>query len=401
MDKISQLLTRRVDKIYPSKKALEKVLRSGKKLRLYQGFDPSTPNLHIGHLVGLLKLKEFQNLGHEVIFLIGDFTGMIGDPTGKIEGARPQLSHQQVLKNAKTYKKQAGMILNFSGKNPVKIRYNGEWLSKLSAIKAFQLMRFLTIPQIIKRDMFQKRIKSGKDLFASEIMYPFMQAYDSLYMNVDLEIGGSDQMFNMLVGRDLMKKVKRKEKFVMTTKLLVDSQGNKIGKTEGNAINIANPPEVLFAQIMNLSDDCILPCFELITEVPMNRVREVKKAIKTGENPMKYKKELAGEIVEMLYNKQVRAFALSHFEKVVQKKQLPQKMPTFPLKNLTKNPINVIDLLMETKLASSKSEAKRLIRQGGVEINKKKILKYKNIKVLNGDILKVGKRRWMKIRARD
>lgn len=398
MDKISQLLTRRVDKIYPSKKALEKVLRSGKKLRLYQGFDPSTPNLHIGHLVGLLKLKEFQNLGHEVIFLIGDFTGMIGDPTGKLK-ARKGLTRKQVLANAETYKKQAGMVLSFSGKNPIKLKFNSQWNAKLSFLEVLKLAKYLTVQQLIKRDMFRQRLKKDQDIYLNEFLYPLIQGYDSVAMDVDGEVGGSDQLFNMMVGRDLMHKLKRKEKFVMTTKLLVDSQGNKIGKTEGNAINIANPPEVLFAQIMSLSDDCILPCFELITEVPMNRVREVKKALKAGENPMKYKKELAGEIVEMLYNKQARESALSHFEKVVQKKQLPQKMPTFSLKNLTKNPINVIDLLVKTKLASSKSEAKRLIRQGGVEINKKKILRYKDIKILNGDILKVGKRRWVKIRG--
>ncbi len=422
--KIEHLLTRRVEKIYPSKEALKKVLLSGKKLRLYQGFDPSTPNLHIGHLVGLLKLKEFQQMGHEVIFLIGDFTGIIGDPTGKIEGARPQLTREQVLENAKTYKKQAGMILNFSGKNPVKLKYNSQWLTKLSLLEAARLTRLLTYAQVIKRDMFQQRLKEDKDIFLTEFFYPFFQAYDSVYMDVDLEIGGSDQMFNMMVGRDLMHKIKKKEKFVLTTKLLVDSTGKKIGKTEGNVVNIANLPYDFFGQIMSLSDEAILPCFELITEIPLSGTLpagpaegrmppqaarqgcvpsktftfpSIKKALATGQNPMEYKKLLAFELTKMLNGNQAAQKAQKEFEKVHQSRGLPSKIPTFPLKNLTKNPINVLDLLLETKLASSKSEAKRLIIQGAVEINGKRVLELKSFRVLGKEIIKVGKRKFLKI----
>lgn len=392
MDKIDELLERRVDKIYPSKKALEKVLRSGKKLKLYQGFDPSSPNLHIGHLVGLLKLREFQELGHEVIFLIGDFTGMIGDPTGKIKSARPQLTHEKVLENAKTYKKQAAMILDFNGSNAAQCKYNGEWLSKLSAIDAFRLMRFLTLPQIIKRGMFQKRMKAGEDLFASELMYPFLQAYDSLAMDVDLEIGGSDQMFNMLVGRDLMKRVKGKEKFVVTTKILADSQGKKIGKTEGNAINLINKPEVFFGQIMGLTDDCIIPCLELITDMPLTEIKKTKEALKSGENPMKFKKQLAQILVNMIHDQKTAQTAQKHFEKVFQNQEKPEQIKEVKVKSK-----NIVDVLVETKLASSRGEAKRLINQNAVKQNDQ-IIKNLNTPVKSGATINVGKRKWVKIK---
>jgi tyrosyl-tRNA synthetase len=219
MDPIEELLTRGVEKIYPTKEALEKVLKSDKKIKLYQGFDPTGSHLHLGHMVGFRKLRQFQNLGHEVIFLIGDFTGMIGDPSGKSDSRKP-LTREEVLENAKSYKEQAGKILNFEGNNPVKLMFNSEWLSKLNYAEILQMASLVTYAQIIERDMFQKRIQEGKDLYLSEFLYPLMQGYDSIAMDVDLEVGGSDQIFNMLAGRDLMKKVKNKEKFVLATQLL-------------------------------------------------------------------------------------------------------------------------------------------------------------------------------------
>lgn len=400
IDKIDELLTRRVDKIYPSRKALEKVLRSGKKLKLYQGFDPSTPNLHIGHLVGLLKLKQFQQLGHEVIFLVGDFTGMIGDPTGKIKGARPQLSQKQVLKNARTYKQQAGMVLDFSGKNPIKIKYNSQWLAKLRAVEVASLMRHLTYSQVIKRDMFQQRIKEGKDILVSEFFYPFLQAYDSVYLDVDLEIGGSDQMFNMLVGRDLMKKLKGKEKFVMTTMLLADSRGNKIGKTEGNAINITHPPQILFGQIMSLTDDCILPCLELATELPLSRIKEIEKSLKANKNPMIFKKELAFELVKMLYSKRKSQKAQEEFEERFQKKKALNPTQI----RIKTGAMSLVGFLLHAGLASSKSEAKRLIRQNSVKILPPGSTDFSQAqtaslatKVKTGEIIKVGKLKIVKL----
>jgi tyrosyl-tRNA synthetase len=403
--KIEDLLTRRVDKIYPNKESLKKVLLSGKKLRLYQGFDPSTPNLHIGHLVGLLKLKEFQKMGHEVIFLIGDFTGMIGDPTGK-DKTRKVLTQKQVIENAQTYKDQLKKILKIDGENPVKILFNSRWNSVLKFADILRLCGQFTIQQLLERDMFQKRLKEGKDISLAEFLYPVMQAYDCVAMDVDLEMGGSDQMFNMLVGRHLMHKLKGKEKFVLTTKLL-EVGGKKMGKTEGNALNIANPPEQFFGQIMSLADDAILPCFKLVTQLPLEQIKTIEKALRLNQSPMKYKKMLAFELTKMLNGGQAAQKAQQEFEKVHQGGGVPQEIPTFQLQNLTPNPINIIDLLTETNLVTSRSEAKRLIEQGAVEINNKTIKPYfakatqgkqlNNLTIKSGDIIKVGKRRWVKI----
>jgi len=388
-EKIEQALNRGVERIYPSKKALEKVLLSNKKIRIYQGFDPSAPNLHLGNYVGILKLKQFQELGHEVIFLVGDFTGMIGDPTGKIEGARPELTRQQVLKNAKNYKKQAGKILNFSGKNPAKIKYNSKWLANLGVDKLTHLMRHLTYSQIIKRDMFQKRIENGEDILLSEFFYPLMQAYDSVYMDVDLEIGGSDQMFNMLVGRQLMKKLKNKEKFVLTTKLLVDKEGKKVGKTTGNAIFLNNSPQDIFGKIMAFPDEAIMLGFELLTIIPLEKIAK-------SENPMALKKKLGFEVVKMNYGEKEAEQAKDEFERVFGKRELPEDIKEISIKE---EPIKILELLIKIKLASSKSQAKRLILQGGVKIDKKKQDDWQAlISVEKGMIIQVGKRKFVRIK---
>src|SRR3989338_8048187 len=303
MDKIEELLNRGVDQVIPSKQKLRNVLRTSKKLRVYQGFDPSSPLLHIGHMIGLRKLREWQDLGHEVIFLIGDFTGRIGDPTGR-EKTRPLLSKKTVEENAKTYQEQAGKILDFSGKNPVKIKFNSEWLEKLSVPEILNLYSQVTYQQIIKRGMFKKRLEKDEDISFNEITYPIMQGYDSVAMDVDVEVGGRDQLFNMMIGIDLMHKMKRKNKFVMTTQLLVDTEGNKIGKTEGNAIALTLPPEDMFSAIMNLPDDVITKSLEYLTDVPMAEIKNIEADIKKGANPMQFKKKLAFDVVKQLNTKQ-------------------------------------------------------------------------------------------------
>ncbi len=384
--KIEELLTRRVEAIYPDKESLKKLLLSGKRLRLYQGFDPSTPNLHIGHLVGLLKLKEFQDLGHEVIFLIGDFTGMIGDPTGKLK-TRKVLSHKQVLQNAKNYQQQAQKILNFKGKNPVKIKFNSEWNQKLKAADFLKLAQLVTFQQLIERDMFQQRLKQGKNIYLNELIYPLIQGYDTVAMMVDLEIGGSDQMFNMMMGRQLMKKIKNKEKFVMTTKLLTDEKGHKIGKTEGNAINLNTPPLAFYGQIMNLPDEAIKPCFELITELPAGVSQQEK-------NPLLAKKRLAFTLTKMLNGETAAQKAQAEFEKVYQKRELPSQIKTLKLKIKKWQPA---DLLVYTKLCPSKTEAKRLIKQGAVKINQQTLKDLTMITLEPETIIKVGKKQWLKV----
>lgn len=393
MNAIDHLLTRGVDKIYPSREALEKVLRSGKKITLYQGFDPTGPNLHIGHAVALRKLRQFQDLGHHVIFLIGDFTGMVGDPSGKYS-ERKQLTNEQVLENAKTYKQQASKILQFDGENPVEIKYNSEWLGKMSAIEFLRLSHYLTAAQVMERDMFQKRMAQGQDVFMNEFLYPFMQGYDSVAMNVDLEIGGSDQMFNMLMGRKLMRHLLHKEKFVMTIPLLTDASGVKIGKTENNVIGITDPPIDFYAKIMSLGDDAIVNCFTLLTDTPNEEIQEMQKNMDAGGNPMLFKKRLAFELTKQLHTEEEANAAQAAFQQTFQDRQTPEVVSEFPTKQSDWDPV---DLLIAAKLVSSKSEAKRLIEQGAVEINGV-MCHVSCVMLKNNDIIKVGKKKFLKIR---
>jgi len=394
MDKIEEVLTRGVEKIYPSKEALEKVLRSDKKIRLYQGFDPSMPNLHLGNVVGILKLKQFQDLGHEVVFLVGDFTGMIGDPTDKTS-PRPQLTRKQVLENCKNWKEQAGRVLKFSGKNPAQFLYNSQWLSKLSFAELLNLAHHLTYQQTIKRDMFRKRLKQDKDIYLHEFLYPLMQSYDSVHMNVDLEIGGSDQMFNMLVGRDLMKKLKNKEKFVLTTKLLVDSRGEKVGKTTGNALFLNVSPADMYGAIMSFPDEVIPLSFELLTRVPLQSIKSLKKELSLID----FKKRLAFEIVKMYHSEKEAKEAQENFEKVFQKGEMPEEnISVYEIKPVEKT--DIIKILTESGLVNSRGEAKRLIEQGAVDINNKTITDSQFNQLENNCVIKVGKKKFLKIKIR-
>jgi tyrosyl-tRNA synthetase len=391
MDKIKQVLEKGVEKIYPSKGALEKVLRSGKRIRLYCGYDPTAPSLHIGHAITIRKLAQFQELGHEVIFLIGDFTGMIGDPTDKTS-PRKKLTRAQVNKNLKDYKKQASKILKFSGKNPAKVMFNSKWNDKLSFIDLINLASHFTAQQMIVRDMFRKRIKQDKLIFLSEFLYPLIQAYDSVVMDVDLEIGGNDQMFNMLRGRDLMRKLKNKEKFVLTTKLLADPRGQKMGKTEGNVINLDEKPKEMFGKIMAWPDSFIFLGFELCTDLSLEEIDKIKKQ---KNNPRDNKARLAREIVGIHHSKLAALKAEREFNKVFKEKKAPSKLKSYklPVKKLS-----ILDLLVKSKLVPSKSEAKRLIIQGAVKIDNKIIKNWKQkITPKKGVILQVGKRRFIKL----
>jgi tyrosyl-tRNA synthetase len=239
--KQKELLERGVSAIYPSREFLEKKINSGKKLTLYLGIDPTGPTLHLGHFIQLKKMAEFQKAGHQIIILIGDFTAMIGDPTDK-KSTRQPLSRKQVLNNLKDYKKQISKIISFKGKNKAKIRFNSKWLKKMNFENVLSLASNMTVQQMLERDMFKKRMDEGRPVSIHEFLYPLMQGYDSVVMDVDGEVGGNDQTFNMLCGRDLMKTLKNKEKFVVTTKLLEDNQGQKMGKTEGNMVALSDNP---------------------------------------------------------------------------------------------------------------------------------------------------------------
>jgi tyrosyl-tRNA synthetase len=383
--KIEELLTRGVENIYPNYQALEKILKSGKKLRVYNGIDP-TGKLHIGHGVVLKKLRQFQDLGHEVIILIGDFTATIGDPTDK-DAARKPLTHKQVLENAKNYKSQIGKILDIKKSN-VRFLHNEKWTKKLKPKDMLELASHFTVAKLLERDMFQNRIKKGKDIRLHEFLYPIFQAYDAVSMNVDVQIGGNDQTFNMLAGRTLMRKIKNKEKFVLTTKLLVDSKGKKMGKTEGNMINLDEKPKEIYGKIMNWPDDLINIGFELCTEVSMDEVKKIID-LKTA------KAKLAREIVAMYHSKKEAEKAEKEFDKVFKEHKKPEKIPEIKIQ---KKELPVLDLLVKTKMAQSKAEAKRLIEQGGVKINDKKIENWKEIiKIKSGLVIQVGPRKFVRV----
>lgn len=375
-----ELLSRGVEKIYPSKEALEEALKSGRKLKLYQGFDPTGDKLHIGHMVGLRKLSDWQKLGHRVIFLIGDGTGQAGDPSGKTKSRDKFFTREELRKNATDYVKQAEKIIKFGGENPVEILFNGDWLNKLTTPEILEIIGNFSWQQLAERDLFQERIKSGEALNMREAFYPFLQAYDSVAMDIDLEIGGSDQTFNMLFGRTLMKAMKGKEKFVMTTPLLADSSGRKIGKTEGNVIALNDDPNDLYGKIMSFPDEVVVKCLEVLTRIPMGRVKDIEKAIEGGENPMQYKKELAFQIVSDLNNAEAAKKAQESFEEVFSKGGVPKDIKTVTAQR--DEPL--VEVLLREGLVSSKTEFNRLDKEGA-------------IKEIESGVYRIGKHRFLRV----
>jgi tyrosyl-tRNA synthetase len=384
MDEINSLLTRGVENVYPTKDALVKVLRSGKKLKLYQGFDPSMPSLHFGNLVGAMKLRQFQKLGHKVIFLIGDFTGMIGDPTDKT-AVRRQLTREEVTKNAETWKKQLKNILDFDGPNAVLIKRNSEWSDKITFKDLIDITSNFTVQQMIERDMFQVRLKEEKPIYLHEFLYPVAQGYDSVAMDVDMEIGGSDQTFNMLTGRSLMRAMKNKEKYVLTTKLMVDKEGKKVGKTTGNALFVSSGPIDFYGGIMSFPDEVLHLAFELLTEVDLKGLeRNIK------NDPLKQKKRLAYEVVKLVWSRKEADEAQDSFENIVQKGNSPIDPEELNIPG-GKTLLDIIGTIV-----GSKSQAKRLIIQRAVDIDGK--IAKNALQILSGgEIIKIGKRYFVKV----
>ena len=383
--KIKELLERGVENIYPKKEFLEARLKEGKPLTLYTGYDPTAPTLHIGHGITLLKLRQFQELGHKVIMLIGDFTGMIGDPTDKTSTRQP-LTREQVIKNSKDYKKQAAAILDFKGNNPVEVKYNSEWLDKLKLTDLYELAEHFTVPRLLERDMFQERLKKGSTIHLQEFLYPVMQAYDSVAMNVDGEVGGNDQTFNMLTGRDLIKEMKHKEKFVLTMKLLTDVTCKKMCKSEGNMIALNDTPEDMFGKVMAWPDEFILPGFELCTTADIPNKDSV------GKEPMKYKLDLAFAIVKTFLGAKEAEQGKKHFVSVIQNSDKPTDLP-----ELKPGAYDIITVLVESKICKSKSEARQVIAQGGVKINDAKVSEIE-AKVKPGEVVQKGSRFFVKVK---
>lgn len=390
-EKIEELLSRGVENIYPKADFLRSKLMSGEQITLYTGYDPTGPSLHIGHGITMMKLRQFQNLGHKIIMLIGDFTGMIGDPTDK-SSARSQLTKEQVLENCKAYQQQASHILNFEGENPVEVKYNSEWLANMNFADVVELTSQFTVQRMMERDMFQNRVKEEKPIYLHEFLYPVMQGYDCVAMDVDGEVGGNDQTFNMLAGRTLMKSLKNKEKFVVTTKLLVDSSGKKMGKSEGNAISLDDQPKDVFGKVMRWTDDMIVLGYELCTSVEMDEISKISDDLTSGTNPRDLKFRLAFEVTKTFLGEEAAKQGQEYFESVIVENQKPQDILELDVESK-----NVLDVLVQAKFVKSKSEARRLIDGGAIKQNDTKVESY-DLEVNSGDFLQKGKRFFVKIK---
>ncbi|KKU99466.1 MAG: Tyrosine-tRNA ligase [Candidatus Amesbacteria bacterium GW2011_GWA1_48_9] len=388
MDRISDLLTRGVANIIPGKSELEKLLHSGKKLNIYNGIDPTNVHVHLGNAFPLRKLQVLVDLGHHVTFLIGDFTALIGDTSDK-DSQRPVLTYDQIEANFQTYKDQAAKILDFS---KVKVVHNSEWLKKLNFEDVVKLTRHFTLNDFISRELIKTRLAEGRSVSLPEVLYPVMQGYDSYFMDTDLQIGGTDQTFNMQAGRTLQKNLRGKESFVMSLAFLTGTDGRKMSKTWGNAIWLDDPPEEMYGKVMSVKDDLIIEYFTLATNVSQNIIGEAKTRLGSRENPMHLKKELARTIVSELHSKTAADAAQNHFETTIQQGETPPDIPSVSVKSQ-----NIIDVLVAAGLAVSKSSARRLISQGGVEVNGEKITTPNYELQTPNPVVRVGSRKFAKI----
>jgi tyrosyl-tRNA synthetase len=381
------LLKRAVAEVI-SEDELRKLLKSGKTLRIKEGLDPSAPDIHLGHMVGLRKMRQFQELGHQIVIIVGDWTAQIGDPSGR-SATRKMLSAEQVKENADTYLKQFFKIVD---KQKTEVRFQSEWFGKFTLVDVVKLTSKFTVAQFLQREDFAKRFAAQQPIAITELLYPLMQAYDSVAVKADIEMGGTDQKFNFLVGRELQAMMGQPSQQVFMTPLLVGLDGvQKMSKSLGNYIGVAEAPETVYGKTMSIRDDFVLPYFELLTDVPDAELAEIKKQIEGGVNPMSLKKRLAREIVGQLFSGEETKAAESHFERTVQNKEVPDEIEEYALKDNT----TISQLMAEAKLAASRSEAIRLIKQGGVTIDGEKIEDF-NAPVAKGVTIKVGKRRYLK-----
>ncbi len=390
---LNDLLTRGVQAIYPSFGFLESKLKKGEKLTIYLGIDPTGPTLHLGHVIPLKILSRFQKEGHKVIMLLGDFTATIGDPTDKAS-TRVPLTHKQVLANLKNYKKQASSLLSFSGKNKAEVKFNSKWLGKMNFEDVLKLASTTTVQQMLERDMFERRMAEGKPISIHEFMYPLMQGYDSVAMDVDGEIGGNDQTFNMLVGRNLMKTLKNKEKFVITVKLLEDNSGKKMGKTEGNMVALSDTAGDMFGKVMSWNDSLISIGFELCTDVPMEQIKSIERSIVDGTlNPRDAKMQLACEIITTFHGQKKADIEKENFINTFSKKEIPDDLPEVEVKKGTL----LVDVLAQEKIISSKSEYRRLVEERAIT-NLSTGEKIENVtEVAQSGVYRIGKKRFCNI----
>lgn len=377
------------------KKKLEKSITTGKPLRVKLGIDPSGTELHLGHAVPLRKLKQFQDLGHEVFFLIGTFTGRIGDPTGKSE-TRKMLSEEQVMENIKTYLDQVKLILDLDKINVV---YNADWLEKLNLADVLKLLSMFTVSQMISREDFAKRLSENKPVSLIEFMYPILQGYDSVELKADIELGATEQKFNLLRGRDLQKNFGQEQQICMIMPILVGLDGvEKMSKSLGNYIGVKDTANDMFGKIMSISDELMGNYYTMITEIPSEEITKIKENIANGMlHPMEAKKQLGAEVVKIYHGEQAAVEARDWFENVFSKRNLDVELPEV---EVAYNEIGVIDLLVKaTELVKTTSEARRLIEQGGFKINDEAIKDVKaTVNVESGMIVRAGKKKIVKIK---
>ena len=380
------------------KKKLIEAKKENRPLRVKLGLDPTAPDIHLGHTVVLKKLKQFQDMGHEVYLIIGDFTGRIGDPSGKSK-TRKQLTEKEVKENALTYEKQFSKILD---KDKTKLVFNSSWLSKMNFEDVINLSSKYTVARMLERDDFSNRFNENKPISIHEFFYPLMQGYDSVAINADVELGGTDQRFNLLVGRNLQKEYGQKSQVLIMMPILEGLDGTeKMSKSLDNYIGVNEKPTEMYGKVMSIPDDLIVRYFELVTNVGVERVNEIKKDIEVNKvNPMQYKKELAFTIVKEFHGKDQAKMAASEFESVFSKGNLPEDIPEIEIKesDLEDGKLWIVKIVAATGMVDSNSEARRMIKQGAVSIDDKKYEKINlDLKVKDGMIVQIGKRRFAKI----
>lgn len=375
---------------------LERSAKTGKPLKVKVGFDPSAPDIHLGHTVVMRKMKHFQDLGHTVVFLIGDFTGLIGDPSGKSK-TRPQLTKEQVEANAETYKQQVFKILD-----PEKtvIDFNSRWLGALGSEGWIRLAAKYTVARILERDDFKRRFEGREPIAIHELLYPLAQAYDSVALEADFELGGTDQLFNLLVGRDIMREHGLEPQVVLTCPLLEGLDGvEKMSKSLDNYVGVTDPPEEMYGKLMSISDELMFRYFELLTDLSLAEIDALRDKIKSGEmHPMKVKMDLARRIVVDFHSEAESRSAEQAFESVFRKGNLPEDMPEYRL-SADLPPLRISHLMVDAGMVSSKSEASRLIRQGAVEIDGDRVPKDRDMELSDSGsvVMRVGKRRFVRV----
>lgn len=394
-DKIDWFLDHAVEHIYPSREALRERLLTGARITVYLGIDPTADFIHMGNALSMKKLAELQELGHHIILLIGDFTAMIGDPTDK-SATRKKQTREQVLENCRRYKEQAARILRFDGENPAELLFNSDWLAKMSFSDVVELASHFTVQQMLERDMFEKRLEEGKPIHLHEFLYPLMQGYDSVAMEVDMEVGGNDQTFNMLAGRTLIREMKGKEKFVIAGRLLADETGKKMGKSEGNAIALTDSSEDIFGKVMSWTDAMVLPGFEICTDMTKDQIADIKERIAKGENPMAFKIALGKEIVRWLSGDEAAEAAAEHFTRVHQQGERPEVIPEH---RVGSSSIELVEALVQSGLVDSKTDARRQIEQGGVRVDDVVVADVKTVVTVSaeGTLIQKGKRFFVKL----